>query len=118
MQQGFPFMQTWNTRPYIHHYSAADKRDRHPEIIGRGYWQHSPFVLQACNLVSADRICHCFPVAWWTMNKWLEDFAYRIHIGWWVFVVAAAALAIALLTVSFQAIKAAIANPVESLRTE
>jgi len=60
-----------------------------------------------------------FPVAWWAMNKWLEDFAYRIDIGWWVFVVAgAAALMVALLTVSFQAIKAAIANPVKSLRTE
>jgi putative ABC transport system permease protein len=60
-----------------------------------------------------------FPIAWWAMNKWLEDFAYRIHIGWWVFVVAgAAALMIALLTISFQAIKAAAANPVKSLRTE
>jgi len=60
-----------------------------------------------------------FPVAWWAMNRWLGDFAYRIDIGWWVFVVAGiAALLIALLTVSFQAIKAAIANPVKSLRTE
>jgi len=59
------------------------------------------------------------PFAWWAMNKWLEDFAYRINISWWVFVLAAfIALAIALLTVSFQAIKAAIANPVKSLRTE
>ncbi len=60
-----------------------------------------------------------FPVAWWAMNRWLSDFAYRIDIGWWVFVVAGiAAILIALLTVSFQAIKAAIANPVKSLRTE
>jgi putative ABC transport system permease protein len=60
-----------------------------------------------------------FPVAWWGMNKWLESFAYRIDISWWVFAVAGlAALAIALLTVSFQAIKAAVANPVVSLRTE
>ncbi len=60
-----------------------------------------------------------FPIAWWALNKWLQDFAYRISIEWWVFIVAAAsALAIALLTVSFQAIKAAIANPVKSLRTE
>lgn len=60
-----------------------------------------------------------FPVAWWGMHKWLQDFAYRVNIGWWVFVVAGvAALVIALLTVSFQAIKAAIANPVKSLRTE
>lgn len=60
-----------------------------------------------------------FPVAWYAMNSWLQSFAYRIHIQWWVFLFAAlAALFIALLTVSFQAIKAAIANPVKSLRTE
>lgn len=60
-----------------------------------------------------------FPVAWYAMNKWLEDFAYRINIGWWVFVVAGvAALLIALITVSFQAVKAALINPVKSLRTE
>ena len=60
-----------------------------------------------------------FPLGWWAMNKWLEDFAYRIHIEWWVFPLAGiAALLIALLTVSFQAIKAALANPVKSLRTE
>jgi putative ABC transport system permease protein len=60
-----------------------------------------------------------FPVAWWAMNKWLQDFPYRITINWWMFAIAAvAALVIALITVSFQAIKAAIANPVKSLRTE
>ncbi len=59
------------------------------------------------------------PIAWWAMHKWLEDFAYKIDIGWWVFVLAGiVALLIALVTVSFQAIKAAIANPVKSLRTE
>jgi putative ABC transport system permease protein len=60
-----------------------------------------------------------FPVAWWAMHKWLEDFAYRVSIGWWVFAIAGVlALIIALATVSFQAIKAALANPVRSLRTE
>lgn len=60
-----------------------------------------------------------FPAAWWAMNKWLDNFAYRIHISVWVFVVAgSAALIIALITVGFQAIRAAIANPVKSLRTE
>jgi putative ABC transport system permease protein len=59
------------------------------------------------------------PLAWLAMHSWLEDFAYRIHIGWWIFLVAALlASLIALLTVSFQAIKAAIANPVKSLRSE
>jgi putative ABC transport system permease protein len=60
-----------------------------------------------------------FPVAWWAMNKWLQDFAYRVNIGWWIFFIAGAvAILIALLTVCFQAIKAAIANPVKSLRSE
>ena len=60
-----------------------------------------------------------FPVAWWMMNDWLDNFAYRINISAWVFVIAGVcALLIALVTVSFQAIKAAIANPVKSLRTE
>ena len=60
-----------------------------------------------------------FPVAWWAMHSWLQHFAYRISITWWVFVIAGGmALIIALLTISFQAIKAAIANPVKSLRTE
>ena len=60
-----------------------------------------------------------FPAAWWAMNKWLQSFAYRIDISWWVFAVAGfSALLIALLTVSFQAIKAALSNPVKSLRTE
>ena len=60
-----------------------------------------------------------FPIAWWAMNKWLQDFVYRVTIGWWVFVAAAAiAILIAFITISAQAIKAAIANPAKSLRTE
>ncbi len=60
-----------------------------------------------------------FPASWWAMNKWLQSFAYRIHISWWVFVVAGCiALLIALITVSWQAIKAALSNPVKSLRAE
>lgn len=59
------------------------------------------------------------PVAWWAMNKWLENFAYKTDITWMVFALAGfAAAVIALATISFQAIKAAIANPVKSLRTE
>jgi putative ABC transport system permease protein len=60
-----------------------------------------------------------FPVAWWMMNKWLQSFAYRINISWWVFALAGSlTIAIALITVSFQAIKAAMANPVNNLRSE
>ena len=59
------------------------------------------------------------PIAWYFMHKWLQDFAYRINISWWIFVAAGlAALLIALVTVSFQAIRAAITNPVKSLRTD
>jgi putative ABC transport system permease protein len=59
------------------------------------------------------------PIAYYLGYKWLQEFAYRIHIEWWIFVLAGVvALVIALLTVSFQAIKAAVANPVKSLRTE
>ncbi|MGZ3845598.1 MAG: ABC transporter permease [Flavisolibacter sp.] len=59
------------------------------------------------------------PIGWWAMTKWLQDFAYRIKIGWTFFLVAAGlALIIAIVTVSFQAVKAAVANPVKSLRTE
>lgn len=59
------------------------------------------------------------PVAWWAMNQWLTDFAYRTPIYWWVFVVTAIlAIVIAVLTVSFQAIRAALMNPTKSLRSE
>jgi putative ABC transport system permease protein len=59
------------------------------------------------------------PVGWFVMHKWLQDFAYRISIHWWVFIIAAIiALLIALFTISTQAIKAAIANPVKALRSE
>ncbi len=60
-----------------------------------------------------------FPVAWWFMHKWLQNYHYRVTISWWVFVVAGvAALLIAVLTISAQSIRAAVANPVKSLRTE
>jgi putative ABC transport system permease protein len=59
------------------------------------------------------------PVSWWMMNSWLQDFAFRISIGWTVFVLAGlTVIAIALLTVSFQALKAAMTNPVKALRSE
>ena len=83
-------------------------------------------VLQVASLVSKDfivliiiAIVIASPIAWWAANKWLQDFAYRININPWIFLTAGiAAIIIAIVTVSFQAIKAAIANPVKSLRTE
>ena len=59
------------------------------------------------------------PVAYYAMNKWLQGYTYRINISWGIFLIAGLfAIAIALITVSFQAIKAAIANPMKSLRSE
>jgi putative ABC transport system permease protein len=59
------------------------------------------------------------PLAWYFMNNWLKDFAYRVEIHWWIFLVAGmVALLIALITISFQSIRAALANPVNSLRSE
>ena len=59
------------------------------------------------------------PFAWWAMNKWLQGFAYKTDIGWIAFALSGfAAIAIALATISFQSVKAAVVNPVKSLRTE
>ena len=83
-------------------------------------------VTQIVNLLSKDflklvilGIVIASPIAYWAMNKWLQDFAYRVEISWWIFALAGiGATVIALLTVSYQSIKAALANPVKSLRTE
>jgi putative ABC transport system permease protein len=59
------------------------------------------------------------PIAWYAVSQWLEDFAYKIDLSWWIFAVAGIlAVLIALLTVSFQSIKAALMNPVKTLRSE
>ncbi len=59
------------------------------------------------------------PLAWWVMNLWLQDYSYRVNIGWWVFVLAGvSAVVIALVTVSFQSVKAALMSPAKSLKTE
>mgnify|MGYP001548385177 FL=1 len=59
------------------------------------------------------------PMAWYIMDKWLDDYAYKTHISWWMFVIAGiVAIVITLFTVSYQAVKAALANPVKGLRSE
>src|SRR4029078_4279175 len=83
-------------------------------------------VFSVWNLLSKDFIglvgisfLIAVPLAWYAMHKWLQDYSYRINIGWGIFLVAGIiAIAIALITVSFQAIRAAVANPAKSLRTE
>ena len=60
-----------------------------------------------------------FPIAWWAANRWLQEYAYHIDLKWWVFLLAAIlASVIALMTVSYQAFKAGMTNPVKSLRSE
>jgi putative ABC transport system permease protein len=89
------------------------------KVLGAG-------VLQLVSLLSREFILLVVlstliaaPVAGWSMHQWLQDFAYRTSMPWWIFVLAGvAAVAIALLTVSYQAIRAATANPVRSLRVE
>jgi len=83
-------------------------------------------VLNVWNLLSKDfvrlvliSLLLSIPVSYYFMYKWLQNYQYRTNISWWVFVIAAVgAIAITIITVSYQAIKAAIANPVKSLRTE
>jgi len=83
-------------------------------------------VTSIMNLLTTDFLKLAFfalilatPLAWWAMNKWLADFAYRIELQWWMFAAAGVAVvAIAFLTVSFQSVRAALANPVKSLRSE
>ena len=76
------------------------------------------FVIDYVKLILISTII-AYPLAWYTMNKWLHNFAYRINITWWIFILAGGiAITIALITISFQAIKAATANPVEALKHE
>jgi putative ABC transport system permease protein len=64
-------------------------------------------------------VCLALPLGYWAMNKWLQNFSYKTDVSWWIFVLAALiTVGIALITVSIKAIKAAVANPVKSLRTE
>jgi len=90
----------------------------------RHLWKHKVFSViniagLSAGLAVLVSILISTPLAWYFMNEWLRDFAYRIHIHWWVFLAGGIiAISIALLTVSIQSIKAAIVNPVKSLRTE
>jgi putative ABC transport system permease protein len=83
-------------------------------------------VLSIVNLLAQDflklvgvAILIASPLAWWAMRQWLQSFAYKIDVHWWVFALAGLlAVGVAFLTVSFQSVKAALTNPVKSLKTE
>jgi putative ABC transport system permease protein len=88
------------------------------KVLGAGVFRISGLLsAEFLQLVSISCII-AFPIAWWAMQKWLQNYAYHVAISWWIFLMAGLlAILIALITVSFQAIKAAIANPIEALRT-
>ena len=89
------------------------------KVLGASVQQVIIVVSKEFFLLIAIAFLISIPVAWWAMNKWLQDFAYRINISWWFFAAAGIiVLLIALFTISFQSIKAAVANPIKSLRTE
>jgi hypothetical protein len=101
------------------HSRETDKRNWYKKSIGRiNGWPCRVAFKDFIKLVFIACVI-AFPLAWWMMHDWLQDFEYRVQIHWWIFI-AAGLLAgiIALVTVSFQAIRVALANPAKSLRTE
>ncbi len=89
------------------------------KVLGASMRQVLLLVSKEFLILVAIAFLIAIPVTWWAMQVWLQDFAYRINIPWWIFLVGGIiAVTVALITVSFQAIKSAIANPVKSLRTE
>ena len=101
---------------------AAERRNKEisiRKVLGANMTQIIQLLSKDFMILIAIACIIAFPIAWYAMQHWLQDFAYRITISWWVFAGAGClSVLIALLTISFQAIKAALANPVKSLRTE
>ena len=101
---------------------SAEKRTKEVgirKVLGAGVFNLAALLSGSFIKLVGISIIIAWAIAWFVVKNWLQDFAYRINMSWWVFAVAGiAALMIALFTVSFQAIKAAVANPVKSLRTE
>jgi len=101
---------------------SAEKRIKEVgirKVLGAGVFNMVALLSGSFIRLVVISIVIAWAIAWFAINKWLEDFAYRVEISWWVFALAGlVAILIALLTLSTQAIKAAIANPVKSLRTE
>jgi hypothetical protein len=101
------------------HYQHAQKRDRHKKDIRCNCYEYHLHIIKRFCAVGIDRFYDRGTCAWWATYKWLQDFAYRTTMNWWVFALCGfVMLLIALITLSIQTIRAAVANPVESLRTE
>jgi ABC-type antimicrobial peptide transport system permease subunit len=89
------------------------------KVMGATVAQITTMLSKDFIMLVAAAIVIASPIAWWFMNKWLQNFEYRVNISWWIFLAAGLlAILISLITVSFQSIKAALANPVVSLRKE
>jgi ABC-type antimicrobial peptide transport system permease subunit len=89
------------------------------KVLGASAWSIAELLSGYFLKLVAIAVVIAMPVAWFAMNKWLDEYTYRIHLGWGIFAVAALlSLTMALITVSFQSLKAAFANPVKSMRTE
>jgi len=89
------------------------------KVLGAGVFNLAALLSGSFIKLVSVSILIAWAISWVLVRKWLQDFAYRIDMSWWVFIIAAVlAILIAIVTVSFQAIKAAIANPVNSLRSE
>lgn len=89
------------------------------KVLGADVSQISLLISKEFLLLVLIAVLIATPLSWMAMNKWLQEFAYRIEISWWMFVlVAVLALLIAALTIGFSTVKAAMQNPVKSLRTE
>ncbi|MBX3255506.1 MAG: FtsX-like permease family protein [Chitinophagaceae bacterium] len=89
------------------------------KVMGASVWQVAILLSQHFIQLVIIAILIASPIAWWFMNKWLQGFAYRTEMKWWMFALAGSiAILVALLAVSFRAIKAAMANPVKALRSE
>jgi putative ABC transport system permease protein len=89
------------------------------KVMGAEVWNIVRMITADFIILSLVAILIAFPLAWWAMRLWLQDFAYSISMSWWVFALAGLfTVAITIFSVSFQAIKAALADPVKSLRSE
>jgi putative ABC transport system permease protein len=116
---GYFYFLSWFIRTGNFYFRATTKEFGIRKVLGASAGSLFSLLSKEFLLLVFIALLISTPLAWLTMNKWLQDYEYRVDVSWWVFVFAGVlAILIALLTVSFQAIKTAVANPVKSLRTE